>query len=166
MAVVPRLAGVHHVKLPVTDLKRSAEWYSSRLGYRVDVEYVEKGELIGLAMRHPNGGPTFALQLDPDRARGAAGFDYFAIGVPDNAAIDAVAAHLESLGESHGGVRFGTIGWNLLKIYDPDGHQLRFYTNEHHTELSEDSLTTVNDHEETFKRNERAYEAAKGSANG
>jgi len=31
----PVLAGVHHLKLPATDLARSREWYRSRLGYQV-----------------------------------------------------------------------------------------------------------------------------------
>jgi catechol-2,3-dioxygenase len=39
----PALAGVHHLKLPVTDLARSLEWYRSRLGYEVQVEFVENG---------------------------------------------------------------------------------------------------------------------------
>ena len=32
MSNVPRFAGVHHLKLPVSDLRRSQEWYRSRLG--------------------------------------------------------------------------------------------------------------------------------------
>ena len=32
---MPPLAGIHHLKLPVTDLARSLEWYRSRLGYQV-----------------------------------------------------------------------------------------------------------------------------------
>jgi catechol 2,3-dioxygenase-like lactoylglutathione lyase family enzyme len=28
----PRLDGIHHVKIPVTDLDRSRAWYESRLG--------------------------------------------------------------------------------------------------------------------------------------
>ena len=35
MPDAPALAGIHHVKLPVTDLARSREWYESRLGYQV-----------------------------------------------------------------------------------------------------------------------------------
>ena len=35
------LAGVHHLKLPVTDLARSREWYHSRLGYELRAEMVE-----------------------------------------------------------------------------------------------------------------------------
>ena len=81
-ADAPVLAGIHHLKLPVTDLARSLEWYRSRLGYQVQVEFVEQGTLMGYGLAHPAGGPDLGLRLDPDRARAAAGFDYFAIGVP------------------------------------------------------------------------------------
>src|SRR5579864_9349746 len=93
----PALAGVHHLKLPVADLTRSRAWYHSRLGYELQAEFVEQGQLMGLALAHPNGGPRLALRLDPERARAAAGFDYFAIGVPDKAAIDRLARRLDEL---------------------------------------------------------------------
>jgi catechol 2,3-dioxygenase-like lactoylglutathione lyase family enzyme len=152
----PALAGVHHLKLPVRDLQRSREWYESRLAYRVDVEFVEDGVLMGLAMEHPNGGPTLALRLDPARAEAAAGFDYFAIGVPDQAAIEALAARLTALGETHAGVHFATIGWILPLLRDPDGHEVRFYTVQHHTEPSPDDVLTVHDPRETAERTELA----------
>jgi catechol 2,3-dioxygenase-like lactoylglutathione lyase family enzyme len=47
-ADAPVLAGIHHLKLPVTDLARSLEWYRSRLGYQVQVEFVEQGTLMGV----------------------------------------------------------------------------------------------------------------------
>jgi catechol 2,3-dioxygenase-like lactoylglutathione lyase family enzyme len=125
---VPVLAGVHHLKLPVSDLTRSAEWYQSRLGYRVAAEFVEQGTLMGYAMAHPAGGPDLALRLDPDRARAAAGFDYFSVGVPDREALDALAARLTGLGEEHAGVHWASIGWILPLLHDPDGHEVRFYT--------------------------------------
>ncbi|MGH3251492.1 MAG: VOC family protein [Trebonia sp.] len=43
----PVLAGVHHLKLPVTDLARAREWYRSRLGYQLQMEFVEQGRLMG-----------------------------------------------------------------------------------------------------------------------
>jgi catechol 2,3-dioxygenase-like lactoylglutathione lyase family enzyme len=130
----PALSGIHHVKLPVRDLARSRAWYESRLGYEVQLEFVERGTLMGLAMRHPNGGPDLALRLDPDRAAAAAGFDYFAIGVADKPAIDALAERLSDLGEDHAGVHYATIGWILPMLHDPDGHEIRFYTHAAHTE--------------------------------
>ncbi len=63
---------------------------------------------MGVALRHPNGGPPLALRLDPARAAAAAGFDYFAIGVPDHAAIEALAARRSELGEEHAGVHPST----------------------------------------------------------
>lgn len=155
MSTVPTLAGVHHLKLPVRDLQRSRAWYESRLGYQVKVEFVEGATLMGVAMEHPAGGPPLGLRLDPARAEAAAGFDYFSIGVPDKDAIEALAAHLTALGEEHAGVHFATIGWILPLLHDPDGHEVRFYTVDHHTELSTDEVLTVHDPRESAERRER-----------
>src|SRR6266436_1454677 len=100
----PALAGIHHLKLPVSDLARSREWYHSRLGYAVEAEFVEQGQLMGYSLAHPNGGPPLGLRLDPARARAAAGFDYFASGVPGRAARDVRAGRLTARGEPHAGV--------------------------------------------------------------
>jgi catechol 2,3-dioxygenase-like lactoylglutathione lyase family enzyme len=156
MLDAPALAGIHHLKLPVTDLSRSREWYFSRLGYQVQMEFVEQGRLMGVALNHPNGGPPLALRLDPERARAAAGFDYFSIGVPDKDAIDRLAAGLTRLGESHAGVHWASIGWILPELHDPDGHEVRFYTIQHHTELDPGAVTVINDPRESAERRERA----------
>jgi len=158
MTEAPRLAGVHHLKLPVSDLERSRAWYESRLGYAMEVEFVEQGTLMGIGLAHPAGGPDLALRLDPDRAAAAAGFDYFAIGVPDRGSIEALAARLTALGEEHAGVHQATVGWILPLLHDPDGHEVRFYTIEHHTERPPGEVTTVQNPRETSQR--RAAEAA------
>jgi catechol 2,3-dioxygenase-like lactoylglutathione lyase family enzyme len=152
----PALAGIHHLKLPVTDLDRSREWYLSRLGYQVQMEFVEQGRLMGVALMHPNGGPPLALRLNPERARAAAGFDYFSIGVPDKDAIERLAARLNDLGEQHAGVHWASIGWILPELHDPDGHEVRFYTIQHHTELDPGAVTVINDPRENAERRERA----------
>jgi catechol 2,3-dioxygenase-like lactoylglutathione lyase family enzyme len=139
----PVLAGIHHLKLPVTDLQRSIEWYSSRLGYRLAFEFVEQGRLMGVSLRHPNGGPDLALRLDLDRAVASAGFDYFSFWVPDKEAIDDLAAHLDELGETHAGVIFASIGWVLPHLHDPDGHELRFYTLQTHTDYDPDEVVRI-----------------------
>jgi catechol 2,3-dioxygenase-like lactoylglutathione lyase family enzyme len=128
MAEAPALDGIHHLKLPVGDLDRSLAWYQQRLGYEVLHEFVEDGVRMGVAMTHPNGGPDLALRLDPDRAKVAAGFDYFAIGVPGREAIEALAAALAERGDHHQGVLRTPVGWVLLGVEDPDGHAVRFYT--------------------------------------
>lgn len=128
----PQLAGVHHLKLPVSDLERSFAWYQRTLGYERTIEFIEKGTLMGIGMNHPGGGPHLALRLDPDRARAAAGFDYFSIGVPDRASLEDLAERLDTLGERTAGVHFASIGWILPDLHDPDGHEVRFYTVETH----------------------------------
>jgi catechol 2,3-dioxygenase-like lactoylglutathione lyase family enzyme len=154
-AAAPILDGIHHLKLPVTDLARSLEWYRSRLGYQVKVEFVEEGTLMGVGLAHPAGGPDLGLRLDPDRARAAAGFDYFAIGVPDKAAIDRLACRLDELGQAHAGVHRASLGWILPEVPDPDGHALRFYTMEHHTDVAPGEVATIHDPRETADRRER-----------
>jgi len=128
MTAAPLLDGIHHLKLPVTDLARSRAWYQQHLGYQVMMEFVEDGVCMGVAMEHPNGGPSLALRFDPDRARAAAGFDYFAIGAPGHGAIEALAARLTTLGVDHEPVQRTPVGWVLLGVHDPDGHEVRFYT--------------------------------------
>lgn len=129
------LAGVHHLKLPVGDLARSEAWYERTLGYRRTAEFRDGELLMGIGMSHPAGGPPIAFRLDSVRAKAAAGFDYFAIGVPDREGLESFAAHLDTLGERHGGVHRASSGWVLPYLHDPDGHEVRFYTVEHHTTL-------------------------------
>ncbi len=151
----PQLAGCHHLKLPVSDLERSFAWYERTLGYVRAIEFVEKGVLMGIGMDHPRGGPHLALRLDPDRAKAAAGFDYFSLGVADKEAIDGLAARLDTLGERHAGVHFASIGWILPNLRDPDGHEVRFYTVQQHTETPESGEPlTIRDPRETSQRRE------------
>jgi catechol 2,3-dioxygenase-like lactoylglutathione lyase family enzyme len=143
--MIPTLAGVHHLKLPVSDLDRSIEWYASRLGYEVVIVFREHGRRAGVSMIHPDGGPGLGLTLDPERARAAAGFDYFSIGVRDQAGLEALASHLTGLGEEHAGVHFATIGWILPLLHDPDGHEVRFYSIESHTEVNPETPLVIDD---------------------
>lgn len=128
MSTVPALDGVHHLKLPVSDIEKSCAWYHEHLGYEVVMRFVEDEVLMGLALAHPNGGPDFALRLNPELAAVAAGFDYFSIGVPGEQAIKALAEHLTAQGVPHDGVVRTPVGWVLLGVKDPDGHEVRFYT--------------------------------------
>jgi hypothetical protein len=111
---------------------------------------------MGYGMSHPCGGPPLALRLDPERARAAAGFDYFTIGVPGKDAIEQLAARLAALGERHAGVHWASIGWILPGLHDPDGHEVRFYTVQQHTELDPNAVTTISDPLESAERAERA----------
>jgi catechol 2,3-dioxygenase-like lactoylglutathione lyase family enzyme len=157
--MIPTLAGVHHLKLPVSDLDRSIHWYASRLGYQVVIEFRTQGRRSGVLLTHPDGGPRLGLVLDPERAVAAAGFDYFSIGVPDREAMDALANHLASLGEPHAGVHFATIGWILPLLHDPDGHEVRFYSMDTHTEVDPANPLVIDDAVATARMREAQWAA-------
>lgn len=146
---VPQLDGVHHLKLPVSDLGRSSQWYQSRLGYGVAMEFREDGKVMGLALHHPAGGPRLALRLDPDKAADSSGFDYFSIGVPTKAAMDELSARLTQLGDAHAGVQVASLGWILPGLSDPDGHEIRFYTTESHKTAPAGQVYVVNNARQT-----------------
>jgi catechol 2,3-dioxygenase-like lactoylglutathione lyase family enzyme len=95
---MPDLSGVHHVKLPVSDLNRSRKWYTSVLGLRVEIEFVEDGELMGLALEGAAGRLRLALRLDPVRASALSGFDAVALEVPKREDVDAWRDLLDDLG--------------------------------------------------------------------
>jgi catechol 2,3-dioxygenase-like lactoylglutathione lyase family enzyme len=143
--MIPTLAGVHHLKLPVSDLDTSIAWYGGCLGYQVVIEFRQQGRRTGVTMTHPDGGPWLGLVLDPERARAAAGFDYFSIGVPDRPSLERLAEHLTALGQSHAGVHFATVGWILPMLHDPDGHEVRFYSMEAHAEVDPAAPIVVED---------------------
>lgn len=164
--MIPTLAGVHHVKLPVSDLDRSIAWYGSRLGYQVVIEFRDAGRRTGVSMIHPDGGPGIGLVLDPTRARAAAGFDYFSIGVADREQLDVLAAHLSSLGDEHAGVHFATIGWILPLLHDPDGHEVRFYSIESHTELDPANPLVIDDAIATARAREAEWLADRAVSGG
>jgi catechol 2,3-dioxygenase-like lactoylglutathione lyase family enzyme len=125
---MPGLNGFHHVKLPVSDVGRSREWYERVLGFRVEIEFVEDGAVMGVGLEHPGGGPRLALRHDPDRAKAMSGFDAAALGVPTREEVTDWRRRLDDLGEPHGGIVQGHNGGAVLVgLHDPDGIELRLY---------------------------------------
>jgi len=125
---MPDLSGFHHVKLPVADLIRSRDWYTSVLGLRVEIEFVEDDVLRGLALADATGRVRLALRLDPARAAALAGFDPIAVEVPKREDVEAWLDRLDDLGQSHGGVVTGHKGGSVLVgLHDPDGIEIRLY---------------------------------------
>lgn len=122
------LQGLHHVKLPVTDVERTRDWYARVLGFSVELEFVEDGVLMGVAMRDASGTVPLAFRCDPDRAKAMSGFDPIALGVPSVLDLEGWRAQLTSLGESHGGIVPGHVGSVLVGLHDPDGIEVRLYT--------------------------------------
>jgi len=125
----PILAGIHHVKIPVTDLTRSVDWYGRVFGFRATIEFPDAdGVIRGVAGEAPGLGDTMiGFRINPQAAAGCQGFDPVSFAVDDHADIVAWAAHLDELGVSHSPVIEASIGW-LLVFTDPDGLELHLYS--------------------------------------
>lgn len=122
------ISGVHHLKLPVTDVARSRAWYENVLGFEVLIEFVEDGQVVGVALRRDGCGPQIALRQDPERARALSGFDAVALLVPTRDEVHAWKAALDTAGVSHGGLVTGHHGGTVLVgLHDPDGIEVRLY---------------------------------------
>jgi catechol 2,3-dioxygenase-like lactoylglutathione lyase family enzyme len=119
-----RLAGIHHVRLPVSDLERSFAFFSELLGYEREFDFPGGS---GWALRHAGGGPKLVLWDDPALAAATAGFPWFSLGLPSAQAVRDLAAELDSRGIPHGGVQPAFVEVKLPAVQDPDGHLIGFY---------------------------------------
>ncbi len=125
---MPDLSGIHHLKIPVSDVRVSIEWYRRVLGLEVSIEFVEDGELRGVALNAPEGNTPIALRHDPERAAALAGFDLLAIAVPTRDGVRAWVEYLDSIDQRHGGIVTGHHGGSVLVgLRDPDGVEIRLY---------------------------------------
>ncbi|WP_412541160.1 VOC family protein [Longispora sp. K20-0274] len=125
----PVLSGIHHVKIPVTDLERSIEWYGRVFGFTVNMEFPDDdGVVRGVAGTVPGLGDTLlTLRVNAEAARGCVGFDPVSFAVDGRADVEAWAAHLDGVGVGHSPVIEASVGW-LLVFDDPDGISLHLYS--------------------------------------
>lgn len=133
-SVRPTFDGIHHLKLPVADLERSAHWYGEVLGARRLTELDHRrpdGTLFAVILEVPGLGTNLELRLDPATADALVTYDFITLAVEDRAALDRWVAHLDSVGIHHSPPIVALVGW-LLVIPDPDGLRLRLYTIQPH----------------------------------
>ncbi|TLF81176.1 VOC family protein [Nocardia cyriacigeorgica] len=125
---MPDLAGIHHVKIPVSDLPRSVRWYREVFGFRPTMQFADSsddvvrgvvGDIPGLGM--------VALRENPEAAAGCKGFDPVGYAVNDRPDLEQWAEHLDGLGITHSPVIDASIGW-ILVFNDPDGLEIHMYT--------------------------------------
>ncbi|HEX3260826.1 MAG TPA: VOC family protein [Pseudonocardia sp.] len=122
------LSGFHHVKLPVSNVTRSRDWYTGVLGLTTEIEFVEDGVLMGVGLAHEGMPAGIALRHDPERAKAMSGFDALALLVPTREEVHAWKARLDDAGVPHGGIITGHRGGAVLVgLRDPDAIEIRLY---------------------------------------
>jgi catechol-2,3-dioxygenase len=125
----PRITGVSHVDLSVTDLATSTAWYQELLGmvelfgHRNDergyeVKYFiepNSGVVMGFEQHDANPGSPF------DERR--VGLDHLSWAVESREELDAWLARLNERGIPHSGIAEQDM-WDVLVFRDPDNVQL------------------------------------------
>jgi glyoxylase I family protein len=128
---------IHHLRLTVTDVDRSRQFYTSLLGFEVAAEsppaddpsapevfkilfggvVMMRGSLVmGLRPMAPAGD-----RFDSDRV----GLDHLSFGLPGRADLEQAAALLDEHGVTHGEItNLASFGIDVLSFEDPDGIQL------------------------------------------
>jgi glyoxylase I family protein len=128
---------IHHLRLTVTDLQRSREFYTGLLGFQVAVEspppddptaeavfgilfggivMIRGNLLMGLRPMAPE-----ADRFDPDRV----GLDHLSFGVAAYEDLEDAVRLFDEHGVTHGAItRLASFGIDVLPFEDPDGIQL------------------------------------------
>lgn len=139
--LMPQITGYHHLNVTVTDVARSAAWYTEVLGFTTVKEF-ERDGYIKVVMAHPGSRTMFGLTGHGARASGdvftefRTGMDHVAFTVKDGAELDAWKAHFERLGVTHSEIKPSVMG-NLIAFRDPDNIQYEVYANNETPEAQE-----------------------------
>jgi catechol 2,3-dioxygenase-like lactoylglutathione lyase family enzyme len=128
---------IHHLRLTVTDVERSRQFYTSLLGFEIAAEspppddpsasevfkilfggvvMIRGNVLMGLRPMAPAGD-----RFDPDRV----GLDHLSFGVADHAELEQAERLFDEHGVPHGEITsLSSFGIEVLPFKDPDGVQL------------------------------------------
>lgn len=129
--------GIHHLRLTVTDLDRSRDFYTSLLGFDVavtsprqdDPDGAEMYELLFGGVVMIRGNLLMGLRpmapagdrFDPDRP----GLDHLSFGVASHADLEDAVTLLDEHGVTHGKITaLPSFGIEVLSLKDPDGIQI------------------------------------------
>jgi catechol 2,3-dioxygenase-like lactoylglutathione lyase family enzyme len=125
----PAINGFGHIDLTVTDGERSVRWWEQVMGFR-RVHHGEKPGFKVWNVYHPSflsvGFVEHSKRATDRFDERAVGLDHLALRVPDRAALEAWAKHLDDLGIAHSGVQEEN-GGPLIVFRDPDNIQLELW---------------------------------------
>ncbi|TMR12903.1 VOC family protein [Nonomuraea turkmeniaca] len=123
------ITGVRHLKIFVSDLAWSRQWYEKVFRLEHDTSFQdEDGVIRGMSFRVPGTSLQIALRENPGLAEALYDADPFALATTREA-LDAWDAYLDDLDIPHTPVMETTSG-HALGFRDPDGMQIRLYAHD------------------------------------
>jgi catechol 2,3-dioxygenase-like lactoylglutathione lyase family enzyme len=118
--------GLHHVRLPVSDVMRSRDWYTDVLGFEPCLSLEDEDRVVGVVVDHRSG-LTLGLHSAPARARALRGFCSIALNVGTADDLDRCCTRLDTLEIGHSAPIAGHLGW-YVEVPDPDGLVIELHT--------------------------------------
>lgn len=128
--MAPTFTGIHHLKVPVSDLTAATTWFERvLLAERIrKFDHVDReGRLFAVILMLPGVEVPVELRRAPAAAEALAGYDPITLSVADESALDDWVVHLDKAGVAHSPKITGFIG-QLLEFRTPDGLAIRLYT--------------------------------------
>ena len=119
----PSVVALHHVRIPVSDVLASQDWFGEVLGFWPTLVVEEENAVTGVVSVHPSG-VVIGLHRAPDQARALAGFAVIGLSVED---LHEWVAYLDDLGVSHSGIADGHLG-ECVRLCAPDGVVVELHT--------------------------------------
>ncbi len=126
MADTIRTGAVHHLRLTVTDVQRSQDFYTSVLGFQM-ITPLPSGVLIGNGTVMIGMGPAPERPNPDDRFdENRVGLDHLSFTINSREEIEAAERLLNERGIPNGGVKDlgADFGFYILAFRDPDNIQL------------------------------------------
>ena len=124
---IPAIAGLHHLKLPVSDLDASLAWYQRVLGAahlpQFD-HFDDAGRRYAVIVGVPGLDVPLELRWAPVAASAIRGYDPINFAAASVEDLDAWVTHLDTEHVAHSGIVSGGVG-RLLVFADPDGAYVR-----------------------------------------
>lgn len=124
----PAVAGLHHVRLPVSDWGASRDWYVAVLGFESFLDIEEEAGPVGVLLRN-HAGVLIGLHCDPVRSAALRGFSILGLTIRDRSDLKAWTSWLDLTGVVHSPILDGHLGW-FVEVPDPDGIIVRLHTPE------------------------------------
>ncbi len=126
---MPDIANINHVSLTVTDVDRSAAWYTDVLGFgELMREDHPNDDGYAIVLGKPDWSVVVGLHTHPTNDRGefaehTTGLDHVSFGVADRAELKAWQGHFEARGVKQSPIT-DRGAYAVLVFRDPDDIQL------------------------------------------
>jgi catechol 2,3-dioxygenase-like lactoylglutathione lyase family enzyme len=126
MVTRPAVVGLHHLRVPVSDVMCSRDWYCTVFDFEPRLTLEEADRVVGVVLMHESG-LTLGLHHAPELARSLEGFCLIALSVGDSVDLDHWCTRLDTAGTQHTAPAEGHVGW-YVEVSDPDGLIVQLHT--------------------------------------